>query len=343
MKNVLIMIPSFHVGGVPNLFKNLITFKNFNWFVAAKLSRNNIYFDHYSKYCTRVQDIDMLSFKFSSLVKLIKFIRSSKPTVAIAAGKSGLVYSLFLNTKTIIGLHGYKPKGIIDFSLLLSHKFKKTNFIAISKDEVKILKKYNLKYSYIPNGFKSSEIIKKNNYKAKERFTWIGRITPVKNLELVLKLDDFFFVNGIKVDVYGGYLEREQEYALNLIYDINNSKSIKYLGESSDLLGAINCYDCLIFTSLSEGLPTVIIESMIAGLPTISTPCSGSVELLEQNRGILSEGFSKYHFIKAVEYFLSLSTENVKYLTDSAKDFSQTKFNYDKFLNSYIKLINNNQ
>jgi glycosyltransferase involved in cell wall biosynthesis len=83
--------------------------------------------------------------------------------------------------------------------------------------------------------------------------------------------------------------------------------------------------DIFVLSSLSEGLPTVVGEAMVLGVPVVSTNCSGSREILDNGKfGVLTEQdeFSLYEGIKQLAdegqraYFSAKSLERAKIFDD---------------------------
>ncbi|EFO3684743.1 glycosyltransferase, partial [Escherichia coli] len=67
----------------------------------------------------------------------------------------------------------------------------------------------------------------------------------------------------------------------NLVKELNIEKYVHFLGFQTNPYYFINKAQLLILSSDSEGLPTVIIESLILGTPVLSTDCpTGPNEIL---------------------------------------------------------------
>lgn len=63
---------------------------------------------------------------------------------------------------------------------------------------------------------------------------------------------------------------------------------IKFLGYRTNPYTYMKAADLFLLTSDTEGLPTVICESLALGLPVVSTRITGSEELLDEGAGILT-------------------------------------------------------
>jgi glycosyltransferase involved in cell wall biosynthesis len=64
---------------------------------------------------------------------------------------------------------------------------------------------------------------------------------------------------------------------------------VRFTGARSDVEELFALFDLFVSSSLWEGLPTVILESMAAGVPVVATAVSGSTELVQDRQtGVLA-------------------------------------------------------
>jgi len=113
----------------------------------------------------------------------------------------------------------------------------------------------------------------------------VGRLVPVKRLdraidafaELLRQWEAHFGPKPMLYLIGEGELEaalRQRSAALGLHSDVS------FLGFRNDVLRLISEADALLLTSESEGLPTVLIEAMLAGTPMVLTDLPGIREAL---------------------------------------------------------------
>ncbi len=73
-----------------------------------------------------------------------------------------------------------------------------------------------------------------------------------------------------------------------IVNDRNLSDNIKFLGLRNNVHSLIKHWDIFILPSLWEGLPTVVMEAMIAEVPVIATEIPGTTELvIDEQTGLL--------------------------------------------------------
>ncbi len=116
----------------------------------------------------------------------------------------------------------------------------------------------------------------------------VGRLVPIKGYEDFLtaagKIKSFekdicFLMVGD-----GPCLEKLKEQAANL----GISEQVIFTGYRADTADIFFAMDVFVITSLSEGLPIVMLEAMAAGLPIVATAVGGIPEVItHQKNGIL--------------------------------------------------------
>ena len=116
------------------------------------------------------------------------------------------------------------------------------------------------------------------------RIIWVGRLDAPKNPMLMLEAFALLPKNdGYTLDFVGdGRLRaslKDRARALDC------ESNIRFLGFRHDIYACMRDADLLVLSSDREGLPTVLVEAMHAGLRIVSTDCgSGIHDILEENR-----------------------------------------------------------
>lgn len=129
------------------------------------------------------------------------------------------------------------------------------------------------------------------------RILWAGRIAPEKMPELVPVIAEQL-ADKVHIDMYGS-IEAGNESVLS-----NLPSNVTYRGsydgfESLDS----NSYDILLYTSLFDGMPNIILEAASTGLPAVASAVGGIPEFIENGRtGMLIEDIHNSDaYVSAIE------------------------------------------
>ncbi len=180
-------------------------------------------------------------------------------------------------------------RGTIEYGLI--HRMDRVVTLSLSDaDYVSAFGVGREKISVIPNaicpddflpctGQDTAGFAEAHHIEGKKRVLFVGQISTRKGVDLLLRAvkqivheegrDDivFLFIGD------GDYRERAQELACG--YRIE--EYVRFAGKVGlrDLVAAYRSSDVYVLPSLSEGMPTVILEAMFFGLPVITTdlPC----------------------------------------------------------------------
>lgn len=103
----------------------------------------------------------------------------------------------------------------------------------------------------------------------------VGRFLPVKNQRFVVDVYKEIYArckDTVLLLVGDGPMRKElQDY----VCDLNISDRVKFLGERNDVESILKLVDCIVFPSLYEGIPLVVLESQACGKKVI---CSDNVD-----------------------------------------------------------------
>ena len=166
----------------------------------------------------------------------------------------------------------------------------------------------------------------------------IGTLSKRKNFSL--GIDVFYELSKKNKDLHyiilgDGGLKDE---LLRKISTLNLLDKIHILGFDKNPYRYIKRSKCLVLTSLSEGLPTVLVESLILGTPVVSTNCpTGPDEILYKCRNLslvdINENMTCI-FERKIQNFLDLN-----YTADDIKKLSDIeRFNPSNILIKWEKL-----
>ncbi len=141
----------------------------------------------------------------------------------------------------------------------------------------------------------------------------VGRLVPVKSYDRLLNVLGLLKEEGFEfrlMMVGDGEQKTDLE---NLIFSKNLQEIVTLLGHLDNPYPFICQADCLVMSSLFEGLSTVVIESLILETPVITTDCSGMSELIEDKQtGLICEN-SEEGLYSALKYVLEHPEVLAKY------------------------------
>lgn len=112
---------------------------------------------------------------------------------------------------------------------------------------------------------------------------FIGRVVPIKDVKTFIRAcamvrEEVF---DVAVKIIGPYDEDEDYYedCADMVAQLDLGDSVTFTGRMKldDVLGQI---DILVLTSISEGMPLVILEGGAAGIPTVATNVGACRELI---------------------------------------------------------------
>lgn len=195
----------------------------------------------------------------------------------------------------------------------IEKELKKIDFIL---PETELLKKvyseyYHLDNCYVLNNFRDYEERKDFHHIVNEpiRLIFLSRVMRLKGIfELMDAIKDLNKEKTIcKLDIYGDIdMSEEDKLLLTKILDDN----ITYKGsiDNNEVIDTISEYDLFVFptNAVYEGTPGVIVESLIAGVPVLSSNFPQAKYLLKDGYdSILYEMFSKDDLKEKIIYCLN--------------------------------------
>ncbi|MCW8966767.1 MAG: glycosyltransferase family 4 protein [Candidatus Pacearchaeota archaeon] len=212
--------------------------------------------------------------------------------------------------------------------------------ITITNWETKYLRKFNLpenKTILIPNGIRKKFFTEKQG-KEKKQILYCGRISPVKNIETLIKALYLLKDKSIKLKLLGKVEPDYLPKLKNLITKLKLQKQIELVNEVyniNDQISALNESKIFALPSLREAMPQVLIEAMSRAKIVISSNTDGGKEIIENKKnGYLFQ-------IGNSEELAKLIKENIKgnkKIQEQAKKDSK-KYPWEKLIKKYEKLI----
>ena len=168
---------------------------------------------------------------------------------------------------------------------------------------------------------------------------WIGRIVPVKNLQMLLEALCVIKHSNIKVDVTvvgDGELRREAEQFVAK----KGLSIVHFTGYRSDIPELLSRHDIFILTSLNEGFGRVLVEAMACGLVIIATKVGGVPEIIQEGvNGLLIEPRNYNQLAESIVY---LAQNRDKCREIGKKNIKNAEFySLNRYIKRVIKIYNN--
>lgn len=370
-KTISIFIPSFEKGGVERniLIVSKMLIKN-NIEVDLIYSRNDDeLFSQLNEKVNKIKIkrflnipiihpriIDSLNIVFGYFIYLIK----NKKKLIVISFQNNLVAIILckiLNIKIIARVASHPNVANIEksFVIKMSHKLKGiiyryatliiTNSEATTK-EIRKLTKAKTETIYNPTFddtilFKSKELVDDDIFNCikNKKIVAVGRLSFEKDFQTLIKA---FKIAKNKIDcslVFVGE-GKELENLQRLVSLLDIEKYVFFLGFKSNPYKYIANCDLLVLSSLYEGLPNVIIESIAIGTPVVATDClSGPREILLNGKGgdLVEVGNVNQMSDAIIRNLASAEYSNGKLKHAQAH---LERFNIDSIYKKYLELIN---
>lgn len=241
-------------------------------------------------------------------------------------------YSKYLNKKNYL-------------NKLIDKRYKKLDKIVFVSKECKnefeaVLGSFNnmeIIYNIFDEQYLKHKATEKLSTKDTFTFTAVGSLIPVKGYDLliesakILRNKSFKF----KIEIIGnGYKEQELK---NKVKKLKLSKEVDFLGYLANPYAYINRADVFVMTSVSEALPSALIEAMIIGKPVLITDTTGCREVIEYGKyGMMTERTPEAFAEKMIECIKNpkILEEYVKLSLIKAQEFSK-----ENILSKFFQII----
>ena len=189
---------------------------------------------------------------------------------------------------------------------------------------------------------KNIEKVESNN--SAFTFLYVGQLIKRKGIGWLLKALKILEKSNknIKLIIVGDGEYRD--YYKKLVNDLNLNQYVEFKGGINDKNKLTFLYkncDAFVLPSLSEGLPTVILEAIYFGLPVISTDNGG----IKENFGDCVIVVPPRDSIKLAQAMINLSKkdniEDAKNLSKNFKNVIESKYSWNAVVDEYEKLYQN--
>jgi len=164
----------------------------------------------------------------------------------------------------------------------------------------------------------------------------VARCNPVKNQTLLVEAFGKFVEKGCHADLIIIGADFESELGKSIRTKAGNH--VHFIGTRKNVGDYMLNADVFCLSSDFEGMPITLLEASLAGLPMVSTPVCGSVDIIDNEvNGILSKGHTVEEYLDALDYSYNhlreLRQNSIKMKDDSSYTIENCARKYMDFFN----------
>ena len=196
-------------------------------------------------------------------------------------------------------------------------------------------------YQLVPNGQNVEEInipavSKKENIFPV--FGFCGRLdVKTKGLDILLKgFAEYYIGKGFQGELWLIGDGQEKAELINLAENLNIANQVKFLGSlyGKEKIEKMNQLDYFMLTSRNEGLPGVVLEASVLGVPCIVSKATNMGDYIIQNKaGITLKKNTPSAVAEAMQNALIWKHNGeIKQLKENAKSMVKNQFNWKKIV-----------
>lgn len=188
------------------------------------------------------------------------------------------------------------------------------------------------------------------SYNKKGRYVVVGRICKEKNgVRLIKALELYLKKYGHSPYIaWAGRQENDgesQKIRMQMEELLEKQPMIKenwnWLGECDNVSALLKQSDALIHVSLYEGLPNVVCEAFVEGVPVIvSNVCDHPILVKDGVRGVLCDPLSEISIFEAIERFEAIGEDDRISMGINARHYAEQNLTIEKMVLSYKKILN---
>lgn len=194
---------------------------------------------------------------------------------------------LFLDLDLNVVKHIYQDATFVISDNQRSLKEIQEEYGEIIKTEKNICLYNKVKFDYSEELFDLNMNIALQNIQYGEsiKLLWASRLDDDKNLQLLVDFSVSY--PEIYIDVYGESLFNNAESLIMQLFKLPNICYCGRFNNIQQILGSEFKYSAFMFTSYWEGLPNILLEVGLLGLPIIAPDVGGVNELINDDTGYL--------------------------------------------------------
>lgn len=291
--------------------------------------------------------ISLVPGKFLDILKLYDIIHYHEADLSFPT------FSFFVKKPKVFHLHGINSDFIRRYHLYrVIFKHVTDYYIAITKEMKNSLIKLGISKSRIlqlPNAVDVRLFHPNKNKKEDDLLLYLGRITPVKGLHILLK-SLRYLQKSVRLKIVGPADKNSEyyRYILKLIEKENQKgkHKVEYLGviPTEEVIKLYQSAAIFVLPSFWEAFPMVILEALACETPVITTPVGGIPEVIQNfKNGILVPLNDPTKLAKATNYLLKNKDIRIK-MGQCGREQVVNNFSISaiakRLYNIYTKIIN---
>jgi glycosyltransferase involved in cell wall biosynthesis len=169
----------------------------------------------------------------------------------------------------------------------------------------------------------------KNNEKLK--ILWAGRICTQKRPDILLKIAEKCKDLHVHFDIWGRFTDSYSQYDFS-------AENISYKGAFDGWTFSNKDYDLFIYTSMTDGMPNIILECLSGYMPVLTSNSGGVSEVIKhcETGFLVNEMDNIDEYVNIIKLILEKPQILEKIVLNGA-EVIKTKFSWSKFINEVQK------
>lgn len=289
--------------------------------------------------------------EYSELV--LQKIKEINPDVIYSQGLSVVKGLDEIKDKVIINPHGLEPFQAISFMDKLKStplrtverfQFKRAaKVISLGGKLTDILRREmpgaNGRIAVIPNAVNPGPMPERSFNKTKLQLLFVGRFAFNKGINILMdavaQLNNEGYANRLEFNLVGKgplFESYKKKYAFD---------NVNFLGFADDdkLVQLYHENDLFVFPTRFEGMPTVVLEAMAAGMPVIVSDTGATAELVDSSNGYLIETNSVRALKWAIQSFYQLTEDERRNMSLNSYKKVTASFTWPEIARQHLRLF----
>ena len=175
----------------------------------------------------------------------------------------------------------------------------------------------------------------------------IGRLSPEKGQVIFLKAAKELLLkhNSLVFLLIG--IGPEQEKLEKLCDDLGIRDHVIFCGYRDDMINIYNSLDLVVQSSSTEGMPNVILESLLMQTPVVATAVGGTPEIIQHEQsGLLIDFNSLQQLVESISDFVTYPDKHYK-MSIKGRNYVMENFNHshrvNRLMDVYERIVSDKQ